>query len=101
MKILPKSIFVEFRNKVTDPSYFPTHPLGALKARLTATWLLQGKNAYIVRQASDFILKTSTFKEQDISCLQQFAVRVKSFDELSICSTYTNITGTFLEYKLS
>src|SRR4051794_3871027 len=101
MKILAQTIFSEFKDKVLDPSYFPTHSLATLNARLTATWLLQSNNAERVKQAKAFILKTSFFKEEDLSRLEQFASQVKSLNELDICSTYANTRGNFLEYKLS
>jgi peptide deformylase len=101
MKILPQRIFSEFKNKVLDPLYFPTQPSETLKARLTATWLLQASDTDILKQAKAFIHKTSHFKEEDLSRLEQLATQIKSWDLLQICSTYTNITGIFLEYKLS
>ena len=101
MKISPQRIFNEFKEKIVDTSYHPTNPIETLKARLTATWLLQDTNPHIVKQAEAFLQKTSTFKEGDLSRLQQLASQIKTWDELDICSTYTNIAGLFLEYKLS
>jgi len=66
-----------------------------------ATWLLQHPSSDIVRQAEAIITKSSTFKEEDLSRLKKLASQVKSWDELQICSSYTNTSGTFLEYKLS
>ncbi|CAM2960291.1 peptide deformylase [Legionella worsleiensis] len=100
MKLLPLTIFSEFKNKVLDTSYYPIHPLETLKARLTAAWLLQSSDFETVRQAKTFILKTSLFKEDDLLRLEQLASQVQSWDELQICSTYTNTQGIFLEYKL-
>jgi len=100
MNILPFTIFSEFKNKVLDASYYPSHPLETLKARLTATWLLQNSDLDIVRQAKEFLLKTSVFKEHDLFRLEQLASRVQSWDVLQICSSYTNTQGIFLEYKL-
>jgi peptide deformylase len=99
--MIPKQIFSEFKNKVLKSSYYPTNPLETLKARLTAVWLLQHPKSNIVRRAEAFILKTSAFKKEDLSRLQQLAARIKTWDELQICSAYTNTFGTFLEYKLS
>lgn len=101
MKILPQSIFSEFKNKVLNPLYVPALPFDILKARLTATSLLQDPDNDIVKHAESFIHKTSCYKEQDLTRLGQLAAQVKSWDLLEICSIYTNITGTFLEYKLS
>jgi peptide deformylase len=100
MKFLPDSIFSEFKDKVIEGSYYPTHPIETLKARLTATWLLQNPNPNILIKAKALLTKTSTFKEEDLSRLQNLASQTKSWDELQICSSYTNTAGTFLEYKL-
>jgi peptide deformylase len=101
MKFLPNSIFSELKDKVIEGSYYPTHPIEMLKARLTATWLMQNPNPDILVKAKSFITETSTFKEVDLSRLQKLASQTKSWDELQICSSYINILGTFLEYKLS
>lgn len=101
MKFLPDSFFSEFKDKVLEDSYYPTHPMETLKARLSATWLLQNPNPDILIKAKAFITKTSTFKEEDLSRLQKLASQTKSWDELQICSSYANTSGTFLEYKLS
>lgn len=101
MIIVPQDFFPEFKNKVLDPLYSPTQPLETLKARLTAVWLFQDKDANIVSQAKSFIKKTSVSKEQDLIRLEQFAAQVKSWDALEACSTYENIVGIFLEYKLT
>ncbi|RUQ85151.1 peptide deformylase [Legionella septentrionalis] len=101
MRLIPQRIFNEFKSKILEPSYYPKNPLETLKSRLTAVWLLQDPNKDIVEQAESFILKTSKFKVEDLSRLQQLSARIKSWDELQICSAYTNIAGTFLEYKLS
>ncbi|MFA5959691.1 MAG: peptide deformylase [Tatlockia sp.] len=100
MKILPLTLFSEFKNKVLNASYYPAHPLETLKGHLTATWLLQSSDLNIVRQAKAFILKTSLLKERNLFRLEQLASQVQSWDELRICSTYTNTQGIFLEYKL-
>lgn len=101
MIIIPQHIFSDFKNKVLNPDYFPKDPLETLKARLTATWLLQASDTDITSEAKAFILKTSTQKEQDLLRLEQLALQVKHWDRLEICSAYTNSAGTFLEYKLS
>ena len=101
MKFLPDTIFPEFKDKVIEESYYPIHPMEMLKARLVATWLLQNPNPDILIKATAFITKTSTFIEEDLFRLQQLASQTKNWDELQICSSYTNTLGTFLEYKLS
>ncbi|MDI1353146.1 MAG: peptide deformylase [bacterium] len=101
MKLVPQHFFSEFKNKVLDSSYIPIEPLETLKARLTAVWLFQAQDVDIVNQAKAFIQKTSFFKQEDLARLEQFASQIKSFDELHLCSSYTNIVGMFLEYKLS
>lgn len=100
MKILPLTIFSEFKNKVLDDSYYPTHPLETLKAHLAATWLLQSSDLDVVGQAKAFILKTSLFGKHDLSRVEKLASQIQSWDELHICSTYTNTQGIFLEYIL-
>jgi hypothetical protein len=101
MKFVPQSFFSEFQNKVLDSSYNPCEPLETLKARLTAVWLLQSQEVEVVKQAKAFIQKTSFYKQEDLARLERFVMQVRSFDELHICSNYTNTVGMFLEYKLS
>lgn len=101
MRLVPQSFFAEFKNKVLDSSYIPTEPLETLKARLTAVWLFQSHEVDVVKQAKTFIQKTSFFKQEDLARLEQFALPIKSFDELHLCSSYANTVGMFLEYQLS
>lgn len=70
MRFLLNNIFSEFKDKILDEAYYPARPIEALKARLTATWVLQNHNTDIVRQAIAFINKTSTFKKEDSFLLQ-------------------------------
>ena len=101
MRFLPHSIVSEFKYKILDDAYYPKNPIETLKARLTATLALQDANPDIARQAAAFIHKTSTSKQEDLSRLQKLPARIKTWDELQICSAYTNTVGTFLEYQLS
>lgn len=101
MKILPQHIFSEFKDRILEPSYHPEDLAETLKARLTAVWLLQHTDPCVVQNARVFIQKTSTFKEEDLARLQQLAASIKTWDELKICSVYTNITGSYLEYSFS
>ena len=101
MRFLPERIFSEFKSKINEDSYYPEDPIEVLNARLTATWLLQDKAPFIIEQAKAFIYKTSTFKEVDLAYLQDFSSQVQAWEELQICSAYTKINSTFLEYKLS
>ncbi|MBY0542721.1 MAG: peptide deformylase [Sphingobacteriaceae bacterium] len=101
MKTLCQNIFKEYREKIIDSSYHPTNPIETLKARLTATWLLQHHDPFIVKQAEAFIQKTSIFKETDLERLKQLSSQIKTWNEFQICSAYTNIAGVFLEYKIS
>lgn len=101
MKMLPQHIFTEFKDRVLDPLYHPEDLVETLKARLTAVWLLQHADLHMVQNAQAFIQKTSTFKEEDLARLQQLASTIKTWDELQICSAYTNVIGSFLEYTVS
>jgi peptide deformylase len=100
MKISAQLIFKEFKDKVIDSDYTPFTPVDTLKARLTATWLLQDRELKVIQQAKAFIQKTSIFPEADLSRLQSFSAHIKTWSELHICSTYSNTVGCFLEYKL-
>ncbi|GEM_PF-1100490 len=95
MKILAQRILNAFKDKIIDPQYHPTTPVEILKARLTATMLLQHEEADIVKLAEAFIKRTSTYK-QDFDHLQRLA----TWTQLHLCSSYTNTAGTFIEYKL-
>jgi len=101
MKVLAQDIFKDFRDKIITPSYYPVQPLETLKARLTAVSLLQDTDLFVAKQAEAFILRTSTFKDADLSRLQQFSSQIQTWEAFEVCSSYTNIQGTFLEYKLS
>lgn len=100
MIILPQAIFSEFKNKILESTYFPTNPVDTLKARLTATWLLQAENTAHSKLAKIFIRKTSSCQNQDLARLEELASQVTSWDGLQICSMYTNVSGMYLEYKL-
>lgn len=101
MKFSPDSIFSEFKNQVLEDSYYPSNLVDTLKARLTATMLLQSDNLDYVNKAKALIKKTSTAKEEDLERLLNLSAQIRSWDELQICSTYDNTQGSFLEYKLS
>ena len=101
MKTLAQRIFNEFKEKIILPHYHPTTPVETLKARLTATWMLRHEDLNVAKQAEAFIKKTSSFKQEDFARLQQFSAQVKTWDQLHICSAYSNAAGVFLEYKLS
>src|SRR3990167_2634015 len=98
MRILAQRIFNEFKERIFQPHYRPSTPVETLQARLTATGLLQHDDGNIVKQAEAFLRKTSTFKQEDLARLQQFSAQIKTWDQLHICSAYTNTAGTFLEY---
>jgi peptide deformylase len=100
MKTLFKHIFEAFKNKIFDKSYHPSNLIETFKAQLTATFLLQHADPFIVEQAQAFLQKTSHSKEADLTCFQKLALQIKSCREIQICSTYTNTVGTFLEYKI-
>lgn len=100
MKFLPRIIFSEFTDKILDESYYPIHPLETLKAHLTAAWLLQQPNPDIIAKTEAFISKTTAIIDTDVSRLKKLASETLYWDELKICSAYTNTMGTFLEYKL-
>lgn len=102
MKTLAQHIFSEFKEKImASLNYHPITALETLKARLTATWLLQSEDPMIVKQAEMFLEKTSLFKKEDLFRLKDFSLQVKTWDKVHVCSTYTNAAGIFLEYKLS
>lgn len=102
MKTLAQHIFNGHKGSILLPHYYPTTPVEILLARLTATSLLQDTDPNVVQKAKAFIQKTSTtFKKADLDWLQSLSERIKTWEQLYICSTYTNAAGTFLEYKLS
>lgn len=101
MKFLLQSIFAEYEPKILDDDYFPITPVEALKARIIATGLLAHSSIEIVKKAEDFIRRTTKYQNEELSRLKQLALQVKAWNELQICSSYTNTMGTFLEYKLS
>lgn len=100
MKIRLQTLFSEFKEQVLDSSYIPQNPLETLKAHITALWLLQSEDSSKVKQAKAF-LKISSFNEQQLTSFEHYPSEIRTWDELHICSTYTNINGTFLEYKLT
>lgn len=93
-------VFDLFKEKVLCATYLPTSPLDTLQARLTASSLLQSKNPSIVEQAQAFIKKISS-TPSDFTYLLQLSSQIKTWDCLQICSAYTNISGNFLEYKIT
>lgn len=101
MRFLLYNIRSEFEDKVLQDSYYPTHPVEALKVSVAAVSLLQSPNQNIVVKAKAFLTKIAKVTKEDLSRLQQLASQIKSWDELQICSSYTNTLGSFLEYKLS
>lgn len=101
MNIVLHHIFSEFESKVLDETYYPTHPLETLKAGLTAVWLVQNANPHQQIKAKEFLRKTAIPPEGGLACLQMLASQIKSWDELQLCSSYSNTLGCFLEYKLT
>jgi peptide deformylase len=94
-------IFNVFKTKVLNPSYLPATPLEALKARLTAAWLLQDEDQEVREEAKEFMEKTSLHEDLDLFYFLRLSSQIRRWDSLQICSSYTNISGNFLEYKLT
>ncbi|WP_158617538.1 peptide deformylase [Legionella sp. km772] len=83
-----------------NPVYHPTTAIETLKSRCTAIYLLQKEQAHVRRQAEAFIKKTSIYSENDLKRLQKFSSLCQNWDSLEFCSTYTNLDGHYVEYKL-
>ena len=93
-------IFYEYKDRIIDADYYPATPLDTLKARITAIWLLESDDFYLVEKANFFIRKTSVSNDDDFDRLCILSTQIKKWDGFEICSIYTNISGQFVEYKL-
>jgi peptide deformylase len=93
-------IFNEYKERIINAEYYPIYPIDTLKARIAAIWLLESDDIYLVEKASLFIKKTSISNDDDFDRLCTLSTQIKKWDELEICSIYSNIAGQFVEYKL-
>lgn len=93
-----KRIFDDHSNKILDSNYYPKTPTESLLSRLTAIWMLEDANRK--EQAMSYLKKTSCDSCADIDKLIELAVKTTEWNELKLCSTYTNFAGPFVEYQL-
>ena len=91
--------FNEYKKRIINDEY-PSTPLDNLKSRITAMWLLESDDLYLVEKANLFIRETSISNDDDFDQLRILSTQIKKWDELEICSIYENISGLFVEYKL-
>ncbi|MDR3477378.1 MAG: hypothetical protein P4M14_05035 [Gammaproteobacteria bacterium] len=79
-------IIGQYRDKVLDPTFFPSTPEETLHARITATYLLSNAPAEDVQKAADLINRTST-NPNDLERLAALSAKVTYWESLDVIET--------------
>ncbi len=95
-----QAIIARYQEKILNLHYSPQTPIETLESRLTAAILLQNADSTLIEKAKEFIRRTSTTKEEGLSQLMNLAAQVQAWEQFEICSVYTNLAGSHVEYKI-
>lgn len=95
-----QSLFNTYEPYIVDPGYLARTPVELLSALITAIYCLKSNHIKKIEAITQFINRTTMATAEDLTKLSSFADQVTQWRDLEICSTYTNATGSFVEFKL-